>query len=86
MTGNRAEHAGRNIPRTGLSVVRCPLDPGSVDVHHPASDEEIMHVSAALWTAFTEWVKAGLGDYANLPDAPPRQGPGSGGYPRFLPH
>jgi hypothetical protein len=70
MTDNRIEDAGRNIPRTGLSVVKCPLHPGSVDVHHPASDEEIMHISAAWWAAFTGWVKAGLGDYDKLPDDP----------------
>jgi hypothetical protein len=70
MTENRMEHASRNTPPAGLSVVKCPLHPGSVDVHHPAGDEEIMHVSAALWTAFTDWVKAGLGDYDNLPDDP----------------
>jgi hypothetical protein len=39
-------------------------------VHHPAGDEEIMHVSAALWAAFIDWVKAGLGDYDQLPDDP----------------
>jgi hypothetical protein len=70
MTDNRIEHAGRNIPPAGLSVVKCPLHPGSVDVHHPADHEEIMHVSAALWAAFTNWVKAGLGDYDKLPDDP----------------
>jgi hypothetical protein len=70
MTENRMEHASRNTPPAGLSVVKSPLHPGSVDVHHPAGDEEIMHVSAALWTAFTDWVKAGLGDYDNLPDDP----------------
>jgi hypothetical protein len=75
MTGNRVEHADRNAPRGGLSVVKCPLHPGSVDVHHPAGDEEIMHVSAALWAAFVEWVKAGLGDYDNLPDDPRRHLP-----------
>ena len=70
MTDNRFEHANRNVPRAGLSVVKCPLHPGSVDVHHPAGDEEIMHVSAALWAAFIDWVKAGHGDYDQLPDDP----------------
>ena len=47
MTENRAEHAVRNTPRPGIRVVKCRLHPGSVDVHDPAGDEEIMHVSAA---------------------------------------
>jgi hypothetical protein len=75
MTENRAEHAVRNTPRPGIRVVKCPLHPGSVDVHDPAGDEEIMHVSAAVWTAFIEWVKAGLGDYDNLPDDPRKDSP-----------
>ena len=44
-------------------------------MHHPAGDEAIMHVSATLWTAFIEWVKAGLGDYDNLPDDPRKNSP-----------
>jgi hypothetical protein len=79
MSDDRIEHASRNIPRTGLSVVKCPLHPGSVDVHHPASEEEIMHISAALWAAFTDWVKAGLGDYDKLPDDPRKHLPRSRG-------
>ncbi|HEY5352946.1 MAG TPA: hypothetical protein VIK57_10870 [Streptosporangiaceae bacterium] len=70
MTGDGFEHADRNVPRAGLSVVKCRLHPGSVDMHHPADDEQIMHMSAALWAAFVDWVKAGFGDYERLPDDP----------------
>ena len=47
-----------------------PAAPGSVDVHHPADDEQIMHMSATLWAALVDWVKAGFGDYERLPDDP----------------